>query len=101
MIDLEKWGITMMNGEVQNIENPDTFHIPNQNWRFQLMEDTLVKIIFEMWEGPERMWVKVVEQLEDGNYIGELANEPFQDSEFALGDEFFFHAKHIIQIWED
>ena len=102
MIDLKKWGITMTNGEVQNIENPDTFQIPNECWRMNLMVDTFVKIIFNMPDGAERMWVKVVERLEErGMYIGALGNVPFQSSEFGLGDEFFFHAKHIIDIFEE
>lgn len=102
MIELDKWGITMTNGEVQNIAHPDSFYIPSEEARFGLQEDAIIKICFDMPEGAERMWVKVVERLDEpGMFIGALDNEPFQSSEFGAGDEFFFHARNVINIWVD
>lgn len=108
MIELDKFGITIQSGVQRNGENPDTFHIPSKKERAGMPEGTTCKMMFEFPDGSvERMWVQVVERLTAKRlhdqglyYIGKLDNVPFIDTEFSVGDEFFFHEDDVIGIFE-
>jgi hypothetical protein len=45
----------------------------------------------------ERMWVLVTE-VNDGNYVGTLANDPSTSSDLTWGDEVHFHPLHVMEV---
>jgi len=63
-------------------EHPDTFEIPTAGEIAGLLPGDYVKLIFELPEkkpgspSAERMWVEIESVLENGEFIGKLANDP-------------------------
>jgi hypothetical protein len=45
--------------------------------------------------------VRVVALDDDGNYIGELANEPVHGAELSSGDSIRFHPLHVMEVMID
>ena len=44
------------------------------------------------------MWVQVTALDDDGNYVGELANDPCHDQVLSCGDTIRFHPSHVFQV---
>lgn len=71
----------------------------------ELQPDDFVKLIFrfaaedaERADGQcERMWVRVLQQNEDGTYLGMIENEPHHTAA-ACGDQIHFHPRHVAEI---
>ncbi|HCU85478.1 MAG TPA: DUF2314 domain-containing protein [Methylophilus sp.] len=95
---------TLDNGEKLNQEFPETFWIPSQVERENLLPGELVKLIFrislESEQHVERMWVMVKERTTNG-YIGELDNDPYCTNELRHGALVEFEPAHVIQIYEE
>ncbi len=92
---------TLIDGVERNAENPDTFEIPTLEERLAVQPGDYAKVGFECEDqdlGGERMWVQV-ERIEDGQWIGTLANDPMVIPSLRFGDEVRFEAKHIIGIY--
>lgn len=85
----------------RHIEFPDTFEVPSQEMRENLLPGDLAKLIFRIRVGNavhiERMWVEVVE-IKPEYYVGVLDNDPFCTDEIRSGMRVDFHADHVIQI---
>ena len=99
-------------GEEQHALFPDTFWIPPASKRCALRRGDGAKLLFKLEledeDGStthivERMWV-IVTRVDDGFYLGMLANQPAsfdpKESEFYLGfgAEIPFRAEHVIAI---
>ena len=106
---LDDDGYCLIDGEERN-RNFDTFEIPQEVIRNNLIEGIAVKLGFSIKvtdeeEGfdiaNERMWVYVTEVNNDMNgnkyYVGTLANQPVYSScKLQYGDEIKFRPKHVI-----
>lgn len=86
-------------------EAPRTFSIPRSDERVNLPPGQLVKLVFEIAEnepglpGAERMWVEVKERRADGNYVGELHNQPYFISNVSEGTEVIFGPEHVAALY--
>ena len=103
-LDDDGWMID--DAEAAQAATPDTYWIPDLDIRNSLQIRDFAKIRFyirtedddgEIEDHGERMWVKVVGQLEDW-YRGELANQPSATPEIKPGFEVWFQARHVINI---
>lgn len=79
------------------------FHLPPQKSLLELKQGNLVKVMFSIDGGiTERMWVKIIDQQSDSEWIGELDNDPAGDKLvecLKAGDRIAFHPLDIIQIF--
>ena len=84
-------------GAERNREHPDTFWVPSTEEKADVAPGDLVKLMFEMSDWGERMWVRVTKvgprQLEGG-----LDNEPYAIPRLTWGHTVKFERKHIIDI---
>jgi len=80
-----------------------TFEIPPREERESLDCGDFAKLVFRSEPAPyekpaaERMWVKVIERLADGNYRGKLDNTPVE-LKMTRGEDVVFGPEHIIQL---
>lgn len=82
-----------------NREYPDTFWIPPEEERDEVVPGMQVKLAFEMRDGwGERMWVTVT-ALKGHTLIGELDSIPAAIPGLLQGDLIEFEREHIIDIW--
>lgn len=87
----------------------DDVNPPAEEIRNSLTVGTYAKLIFrfaaedaDRQDGEvERMWVRVVALDDDGNYVGELANDPAHDAELSSGDTIHFHPLHVMEVVTD
>lgn len=90
--------------EARHAARPRTFEIPPENERHALTIGDFVKVIFVIDrpspDGPrgERMWLRVVDVLGAGSYVGALDNLPHDFPQYSRGDRFRFDARHVCQI---
>lgn len=64
----------------------------------------LVKLIFQVGEDIERMWVIITDQQDSSEWTGVIDNDPFGEditNILSAGTEVKFHPLDIIQIFED
>lgn len=109
-LDLDGW--ELQSGLAQHHRTPETFYMPGEKERRALVEDDVVKLIFEIAIPPdeddpespetfsERMWV-IVKRRVGPYYVGELNNNPVTSDEqenLAVGDEIVFLPEHVIDI---
>ena len=94
---------TLEDGEALNMENPDTFWIPEEKLRENLVAGDLAKLVFNLSDGKktqgERMWV-LVKSSDGSGYIGVLDNDPYSTDEIKAGLEVTFEPRHVIDIYE-
>ena len=102
-------GWELDDGEALHREAPDTFYIPPSDARQSLSVGQNVKLVFRISvedEGGarsqevERMWVVVQRGLTDGQYLGELNNDPYCTDGIQAGMPVVFEPRHVIQIYE-
>lgn len=79
------------------------FELPAREVLLNIKLGYIVKIIFQSeYETPERMWVKVIEQISDSEWRGILDNDPEGEKlkkAIKAGDEVIFHPFDVIQIF--
>lgn len=105
---IERNGWELENGERRHTEAPESFSIPPNSVRKNLVPGDLVKLIFHVQIDTkndseneiERMWVVVTELYGDG-YIGRLDNDPdcMSDTDVPVlqcGAEVPFKSEHVI-----
>jgi len=107
-MELDGWHLE--SGVVRHEANPDTFEIPDEAQRRNLVGGDIVKLIFEIEVrdadlGPasERMWVLVHDRA-GPYYVGELNNHPASSDEqdvLRAGDRVVFLPEHVISIIDD
>lgn len=94
---------TLEDAENLSRENPDSFWIPARGRRESLVEEDLVKLIFNISDGDqtqgERMWV-LVKSADRSRYIGVLDNDPHFTDQIKAGLEVEFEPRHVIDIYE-
>lgn len=99
MPTLDRDGWQLESGVARHAEAPDTFEVPDESTRSQLVPGCDAKLIFTLGsDGPqvERMWVRIIGYTDTG-YVGELENEPrTKHAPIALGDIVEFGPDHII-----
>ena len=102
-------GWELDDGEALHSEAPDTFYIPPVEVRQSLSVGQIVKLVFRIslndedgtqTQEVERMWVIVQQGLVDGQYVGELNNDPYCTKEIQAGMAVVFEPRHVIQIYE-
>jgi hypothetical protein len=79
---------------VKRGEEKPTFFVPAARARNGLCPGDMAKLIFN---GEERMWVKVTEAEGRGRYVGKLWSRPIRVN-LKFGDEIRFQAKHVADI---
>jgi hypothetical protein len=85
---------------------PETFLIPGAGARRLVRPGQGVKLLFwiksedEQIPICERMWVLVEEQLQDGRYVGSLANVPETAGNLSKGTRLVFGSEHIADVDE-
>lgn len=92
----------LADGEELSREYPDTFGIPSEHERYNVIAGNNVKLIFVYASGQpsERMWVNVTKiESVDGNkvYTGFINNDPF-NKKLKYRDIVEFYPKNIIRI---
>lgn len=89
---------TLDSAEQRNRDNPATFQIPSREDRETLKAGDLAKLNFlNAGTRGERMWVLITRRLQDGGYVGTLADKP--DITLLLrGDVVRFGPEHVIEI---
>ena len=102
-------GWELADGEVLHKAAPETFYIPPQTVRNSLSVGQTVKLVFRIaiteaagtsTEEVERMWVFIQEILENGQYLGELHNDPYCTDGIQAGMTVIFEPRHVIQVYE-
>jgi len=102
-------GWELDDGESLHREAPDTFYIPPSDVRQSLSVGQIVKLVFRISvadedgtcsQEVERMWVLVQQSLTDGQYLGELNNDPYCTDGIQAGMPVVFEPRHVIQIYE-
>lgn len=79
--------------------SPDTFWIPDEEAKMQIVPGDTVKLMFHMKNGfGERMWVNVTEAKSNGKLVGVLANTPAGIPRLDPGKTIKFHRDDIIDI---
>lgn len=78
-------------------QHPETFRIPSQFERQNLVPGDVVQLIFRFRQGVERMWVEVRGRDESFIYEGALRNTPGND-DLRWGDAIHFQARHVARI---
>lgn len=80
------------------------FQLPSREELLGVTQGQLVKMIFQIHEeNPERMWVKVTNQIGDNEWHGQLDNDPQGEGLsqiISAGDEVIFHPLDVVQIWK-
>lgn len=84
----------------RNAEAPESFEIPDEELRLNLVPESDAKLIFTLSGRDglqvERMWVRITSRTDTG-YVGVLNNEPgTPDAPIKLGDRVEFRPDHII-----
>jgi hypothetical protein len=93
---IHRWHLE--SGVERNREYPDSFWIPDERWKDEIVPGAKVKLLFEMNDGyGERMWVKVTSMKKD-RFVGSLFNTPSFIPRLAAGDKIKFHRDDIIDI---
>lgn len=90
------------NAEEINAQSPESFPIPPREMREALAAGDYAKVIFRGTSADggaqvERMWVEV-RSYGNRDYVGTLANDPFDLAGLAHGDEIRFGPEHVIAI---
>lgn len=107
---MDKDGYELSNAEIIHQENPDTFYLPPEEHRANLLVGDSVKLIFQIAIEDEelgnvlgeRMWVRVKGKI-GPYYIGNLDNNPLTSSEqdnIIYDDMVIFLPEHVIDIHE-
>jgi len=76
---------------------PETFWIPSEEMKDEIGPGSLVKLMFTLRKGGERMWVEVTE-VNGERMVGILSNSPAIVPKLYSGDEVAFKRDHIIDI---
>jgi hypothetical protein len=93
---IHRWSLT--SGVEQNRLYPETFWIPDESLKDEIVPGTRVKLMFEMNDGyGERMWVDVT-SVKKNRLAGTLSNTPALIPRLAPGDKIKFHRDDIIDI---
>ncbi len=80
---------------------PDSFEIPSDAAKADVIPGDYVKLIFETNDWGERMWVEVAE-VDGDRYVGRLSNLPAGIPRLYPEDRIRFKSEHIIDIdWQD
>lgn len=93
---IHRWHLS--SGVKRNREHPRTFQIPDEQERLAVVPGMDVKLMFEMKDGGERMWVTVTE-VKKRYLVGTLSNLPVVVPRLLPGDKIKFKREHIIDIW--
>ena len=102
-------GWELDDGEARHRETPNTFYIPPKEVRHSLLVGQNVKLMFRISvedqdgiqsQEVERMWVLVQQGLVDGQYLGELNNDPYCTKSIQAGMPVVFEPRHVIQVYE-
>lgn len=104
--DIEIDGWMLDDGEERSRLFPESFELPPVEIRSALEPGDFAKLLFriaiddaEAPEMVERMWVLIRERT-DAGWFGRLENTPAipENSDFWLGDEIPFEARHVIDV---
>jgi hypothetical protein len=103
--ELDRDGWTLESAVSRSEANPNTFLIPAPSERSSLKVGQGVKLVFwiqgdEDFPVCERMWVVVVERLQDGNYVGQLESMPETEASLRLGQRMVFGPDHVAEIFD-
>jgi hypothetical protein len=87
----------------------DDVNPPPEEMRNNLGRGKYVKLLFRfaaenaerLSNEAERIWVRVTEVDDHGNYVGTLENDPHHSDVLAYGDLIHFHPLHIMAILDD
>ncbi|MGA8986746.1 immunity protein Imm33 domain-containing protein [Aeromicrobium sp.] len=88
-------------GEARHAEEPRSFFIPSRSEREGLQPGDYAKLLFELVQpepgdpGAERMWVEVL-GVQDGRFVGALANVPSAISAISVGGRVDFGPENVI-----
>jgi hypothetical protein len=107
-------GYELSNAEDMHSEHPETFYLPSEEERTNLLIDDTVKLIFQIAVEPderhapdgefgERMWVQVKGKF-GPYYVGTLDNNPITTTEqnnIIYDDLVVFLPEHVIDIHEE
>lgn len=102
-------GWELEDGEALQREAPETFFLPPREVRQSLVPGQNVKLVFRIslidehgakTQEVERMWVLVRQSLTEGQYLGELNNDPYCTDGMQAGMPVVFEPRHVIQIYE-
>ncbi len=93
---IHRWHLE--SGVERNREYPDSFWIPDEDWKAEVVPGMKVKLIFEMSDGyGERMWVEVT-GVKGHRLAGRLSNTPAFIPRLGPGDKIKFRREHVIDI---
>lgn len=88
----------LIDGCKRNLENPDSFPIPEREAKELIRPGSYVKLMFAITACAERMWVLTTAR-NGAKLKGTLSNEPFLLSDdLALGDQVAFTLDNVIDI---
>lgn len=98
---IDRWHLA--SGVERNRIHPDTFEIPSEDERADVVPGDRVKLVFETKRGPgEKMWVTVVGETRRGRLVGALDNTPVFMPRLYPDDRVKFRREHIVDIlWSD
>jgi uncharacterized protein YegJ (DUF2314 family) len=92
---IHRWSLG--SGVRRREEHPASFWIPDEEEKAAVRPGVSVKLMFEMKDWGERMWVTVVETKRD-HLVGVLNNDPWGIPRLSPGDRIKFKPEHIIDI---
>jgi hypothetical protein len=84
-------------GVERNRAHPDSFHIPSDQEKALIQPGDIVKLMFDMKGGGERMWV-VVTSVKGDKLKGYLSNSPAFIPRLESGSRIKFRSHHIIDL---
>jgi hypothetical protein len=109
---LDNDGYELSNAEDIHKEHPDTFYLPSEEERMNLLIGDTVKLIFQIAIEPdemapegyfgERMWIRVKGRF-GPYYVGNLDNDPVtaeEQNNITYDDLVVFLPEHVIDIYE-
>jgi hypothetical protein len=95
---IHRWHLDDYVAELHRID-PETYGLTDEEIA-AIEPGTLVKLTFTMKDGwAESMWVETV-AIDNGWFIGTLANQPVGIPRLYYGDKIKFKRDHIIRLWD-
>ena len=86
--------IPLLNGVCKNKEKPNTFLIPSDEVKSNIVEGDMVKIVDTYHK--ERFWVKIEQFISEDLMVGTISNHLISHKTYNYGDKVFLHMDNII-----
>jgi hypothetical protein len=88
--------IDLVDGVIQNIKHPNTFHIPSNEVKSYIGIGNRVKVIDKKYR--ERFWVEIEDFIDDYLMIGIIRNDLVSNQPYTFNDKIFLKMDNIISV---